>query len=114
MQRILFAFFPTYRASPLRPPAARVLQIGDASGVQSPLSFGGFGAMTRHLARLTASTHEALQVWQAAAPLRCTVMHAHAHANWMLHAASGVQSPLSFGSFWRHDPPPGTLHSQHP
>ena len=59
--RILFGFFPTYRDSPLRPPAARVLQIGDASGVQSPLSFGGFGALTRHLGRLTASVHEALQ-----------------------------------------------------
>ena len=62
VQRILFGFFPTYRDSPLQPPAARVLQIGDASGVQSPLSFGGFGAMTRHLARLTASVNEALQV----------------------------------------------------
>ena len=50
------------RDSPLRPPSDRVLQIGDASGVQSPLSFGGFGAMTRHLARLTTSVREALQV----------------------------------------------------
>lgn len=62
VQRILFGFFPTFKDSPLRPLAARVLQIGDASGVQSPLSFGGFGAMTRHLSRLTASVHEALEV----------------------------------------------------
>lgn len=39
----------------------RVLQIGDASGIQSPLSFGGFGALTRHLRRLTAALHDALE-----------------------------------------------------
>jgi len=38
VQRILFGWFPTYRASPLRPAFARVLQVGDASGIQSPLS----------------------------------------------------------------------------
>lgn len=37
-----------------------MLQIGDASGIQSPLSFGGFGALTRHLARLTAALTDAL------------------------------------------------------
>ena len=39
----------------------RVLQIGDASGIQSPLSFGGFGALTRHLRRLTSAVTEALE-----------------------------------------------------
>lgn len=39
---------------------SRVLQIGDASGIQSPLSFGGFGALTRHLGRLTAALTDAL------------------------------------------------------
>ena len=39
----------------------RVLQVGDASGIQSPLSFGGFGALTRHLSRLTAAVKEALE-----------------------------------------------------
>ena len=28
-------------------------QVGDASACQSPLSFGGFGSMVRHLPRLT-------------------------------------------------------------
>jgi len=37
-------------------------QVGDASGIQSPLSFGGFGAMTRHLRRLTDAVSEAVQV----------------------------------------------------
>lgn len=29
------------------------LQFGDASGIQSPVSFGGFGSLTRHLGRLS-------------------------------------------------------------
>jgi len=29
------------------------MQVGDASGIQSPVSFGGFGSMTRHLSRLS-------------------------------------------------------------
>ena len=37
------------------------MQIGDASGIQSPLSFGGFGALTRHLRRLTNAVSEALE-----------------------------------------------------
>ncbi|DBB10582.1 TPA: hypothetical protein ACH3X3_007098 [Trebouxia sp. C0006] len=59
--RILFGWFPTYRDSPLKTPFDRVLQIGDASGIQSPLSFGGFGAMARHLSRLQRAVLEAIQ-----------------------------------------------------
>ncbi len=59
-QRILFGFFPSYRQSPLQTPWDRVLQVGDSSGMQSPLSFGGFGAMVRHLPRLTAGLDMAL------------------------------------------------------
>jgi hypothetical protein len=62
VERILFGFFPTFRDSPLKPGFDRVLQVGDASGVQSPLSFGGFGALTRHLARLTGAIQEAVEV----------------------------------------------------
>eukprot|EP00957_Ditylum_brightwellii_P110494 8427699-Ditylum_brightwellii.AAC.1 len=40
VQRVLFAFFPTYKDSPLKPQWSRILAVGDASGVQSPLSFG--------------------------------------------------------------------------
>jgi len=52
-QRILFGFFPSYKQNPLQTPWDRILQVGDSSGMQSPLSFGGFGAMVRHLSRLT-------------------------------------------------------------
>lgn len=32
---------------------ALAFQVGDASGIQSPVSFGGFGSLTRHLGRLS-------------------------------------------------------------
>ena len=44
--------FPTYRESPLQTTFPRVLAVGDASGIQSPLSFGGFGSLTRHIERI--------------------------------------------------------------
>jgi lycopene cyclase CruP len=59
-QRVLFGFFPSYRQSPIQMPWNRILPIGDSSGSQSPVSFGGFGSMVRHLKRLTEGTHEAL------------------------------------------------------
>jgi lycopene cyclase CruP len=52
-QRCLFGCFPSYRDSPLKTSWSRVLLVGDSSGSQSPVSFGGFGSMIRHLARLT-------------------------------------------------------------
>ncbi|MEA5502355.1 FAD-binding oxidoreductase [Halotia wernerae UHCC 0503] len=66
-QRALFGFFPTYRQSPLKTPWNRILPAGDSSGSQSPLSFGGFGAMVRHLKRLTLGIQEALETDQLSA-----------------------------------------------
>ena len=60
-KRVLFGFFPSYRQSPIRMPWNRILPVGDSSGGQSPVSFGGFGSMVRHLKRLTVGTQEALQ-----------------------------------------------------
>ncbi|GAB4148854.1 MAG: lycopene cyclase family protein [Cyanobacteria bacterium J069] len=62
--RSLHGFFPCYRQSPLQPKWDRILPIGDSSGGQSPLSFGGFGAMLRHLPRLTDGIHQALTAEQ--------------------------------------------------
>jgi len=59
-QRFLFGFFPAYRQSPLKMPWDRIMAVGDSSGMQSPVSFGGFGAMMRHLPRLTVAIDEAL------------------------------------------------------
>jgi lycopene cyclase CruP len=67
LQRALFGFFPAYRQSPLRTPWSRILPVGDSSGNQSPLSFGGFGAMVRHLERLTLGVHAALSSEQLSA-----------------------------------------------
>jgi lycopene cyclase CruP len=59
-KRALFGFFPCYRSSPLRSPWDRIVAVGDSSGSQSPLSFGGFGNLIRHLERLTTGLHSAL------------------------------------------------------
>jgi len=63
-KRALFGFFPCYKNSPLKMPWNRVFAIGDSSGNQSPLSFGGFGAMVRHLKRLTNGIDQALKTDQ--------------------------------------------------
>jgi lycopene cyclase CruP len=63
LQRAVFGFFPSYRHH-LKSPWSRILPVGDSSGSQSPVSFGGFGAMVRHLKRLTTGIHEALQTDQ--------------------------------------------------
>ena len=60
-ERFLFGFFPSYRQSPLHLNWNRILLAGDSSGSQSPVSFGGFGAMVRHLKRLTFAIDEALK-----------------------------------------------------
>ncbi|MFN3926704.1 MAG: FAD-binding oxidoreductase [Pseudanabaenaceae cyanobacterium] len=60
LHRQLMGFFPAYKNSPLVPKFNRLLFVGDSSGMQSPLSFGGFGAMLRHLPRLTEGLHLAL------------------------------------------------------
>jgi lycopene cyclase CruP len=59
-KRSLCGFFPCYQDSPLVPMWDRILAVGDSSGLQSPLSFGGFGAMMRHLERLVRGIEGAL------------------------------------------------------
>ena len=61
-KRVLFGLFPSYQKTPLKMPWNRVLPIGDSSGNSSPVSFGGFGAMIRHLKRLTEGIEEALKL----------------------------------------------------
>lgn len=59
-KRVLFGGFPCYSDGPLQPGWDRIMQIGDASATQSPLSFGGFGSMMRHLTRLSRGLGDAL------------------------------------------------------
>jgi len=61
IRRALSASFVAYRDSPLATPFDRVMQVGDAAGVQSPLSFGGFAALCRHLSRVRGGIVEAVQ-----------------------------------------------------
>jgi lycopene cyclase CruP len=58
--RVLFGFFPAHRDAPLRTPFPRIFFAGDAGGTQSPVSFGGFGSLLRHLPRLTPALSAAL------------------------------------------------------
>jgi len=60
-KRVLFGGFPCYSNGPLQPKWDHIMQVGDASATQSPLSFGGFGAMMRHLGRLTRACDDALR-----------------------------------------------------
>jgi len=60
-KRILMGGFPSYSKNiPLKPKFDRIIQIGDSSSVQSPLSFGGFGALIKHLPRLSQAIDQAL------------------------------------------------------
>lgn len=62
IKRILFGFFPSYyRSCPTDVAFDRVLPVGDAGGLQSPISFGGFGCCARHIKRITAAVDEALK-----------------------------------------------------
>lgn len=61
VKRCLYGLFPTYRDSPLQSRWDRIVAVGDASGTQSPLSFGGFGALTRHIERLSSSIVQAVR-----------------------------------------------------
>ena len=59
-KRVLFGAFPCYKDVPVRTEWDRILQVGDSSASQSPLSFGGFGNLIRHLPRLTRGVDQAL------------------------------------------------------
>ncbi|GIL49897.1 hypothetical protein Vafri_6207 [Volvox africanus] len=92
-KRVLFGFFPTFKDTPLRPTFDRVIQVGDASGLQSPLSFGGFGALTRHLARLTTALAEAVET-DALDRESLALVHAYnpgLSSSWMMQKAMSVR-----------------------
>ena len=61
VSRALFGLFPSYTDSPLPVRFDRIVQVGDSSGLQSPLSFGGFGSLLRHLERTTGAIEDALE-----------------------------------------------------
>ncbi len=60
LKRALFGLFPSYRTR-CSGGWDRVIAVGDSAQNQSPLSFGGFGAMVRHLGRLSGGIDAALK-----------------------------------------------------
>ena len=94
--RPLFGFFPTYRGSPLESPIDRILQIGDASGIQSPLSFGGFGALLRHLPRITAGICDGLEndILDCSYLNAINAYHPSLSAAWLFQRAMSCSSPV--------------------
>jgi hypothetical protein len=86
--------------SPPPPNTHRVLQIGDASGIQSPLSFGGFGALTRHMGRLRSALTDALAA-DALSAAELGLVNGYnpgLSAAWMLQRAmTGSRGPEELG-----------------
>ncbi|KAI0566445.1 FAD/NAD(P)-binding protein [Gracilaria domingensis] len=63
VKRVLFGSFPSYyKSSPAEVKWNRIIPVGDAAGLQSPISFGGFGCCLRHLTRITKALDDALQL----------------------------------------------------
>lgn len=107
LRRVLFGLFVSYKDSPLPVVFDRVVQVGDAGGLQSPLSFGGFGAITRHICRLTWAIEEALAADHAGAPTlqkaalaRINPYQANLRAAWLFQAS--MRPPTRPGA-WSDD-----------
>ena len=98
VRRVLFGVFPSHRASPLAPSWDRVLHVGDAAGVASPLSFGGLGALARHGARTARAVADALSAdaLDRAALAAVNPYNPGLSAAWMLQSAMSA-SPGVWG-----------------
>ena len=102
LRRVLFGLFVSYKDSPLPIRFDRVMQVGDAGGLQSPLSFGGFGAITRHIGRLTRAVEGALAVdaLGQAQLARINPYQANLRAAWLFQAS--MRPPVTAGA-WPDD-----------
>ena len=99
LRRVLFGLFVSYKDSPLPCQFDRVMQIGDASGIQSPLSFGGFGATTRHINRLGPAIEAALRA-DAISATQLTLINpyqANLRAAWLFQAS--MRPPVKLGAW---------------
>jgi len=90
--RVMFGYFPTFKNSPLPPGFDRILQVGDASGLQSPLSFGGFVSLTRQFPRLSRGIFEAVREDLLAKEdlIRINAYQPSLSAAWMFQKAMSV------------------------
>ena len=103
LQRVLYGLFVSYKDSPLPTKFDRVLQVGDASGIQSPLSFGGFGAITRHLGRLTTAIPAALaaDALTASELSLINLYQPNLRAAWLFQATMRPPIGADGGMVWR-------------
>ena len=101
-KRVLFGLFTSYKDSPLPVKFDRIMQIGDAGGLQSPLSFGGFGAITRHIGRLTRAVEGALEAdaLRKDALSKINPYQANLRAAWLFQAS--MRPPVTPGT-WSDD-----------
>ena len=91
------------RAAPPSDVPHLLLQVGDASGIQSPLSFGGFGAITRHLGRLTSAIPAALAA-DALTASELSLINAYQpnlRAAWLFQATMRPPIGADGGMVWR-------------
>jgi flavin-dependent dehydrogenase len=96
IRRVLFGAFPTFKDSPLTPQFDRILAVGDASGIQSPLSFGGLAAMSRHISRLTSAITEAVAA-NAFKSYQLKYVNAYnpsLSAAWMMQRSMSIEADL--------------------
>jgi lycopene cyclase CruP len=100
-QRALYGVFPSYE-QPLVIPFDRVMPVGDAAGLQSPLSFGGFGAMLRHLPRWASQLDEALRLDQLDRNTLAVPYQPNLAVTWLFQRAMSV--PLG------KNPPPERIN----
>ena len=101
-KRVLFGLFTAHKDSPLPVKFDRIMQIGDAGGLQSPLSFGGFGAMARHVGRLTNAVEDALEADALSKGQLAMVnpYQANLRAAWLFQAS--MRPPVTPGA-WSDD-----------
>jgi hypothetical protein len=101
-KRVLYGLFTSYKDSPLPVKFDRIMQIGDAGGLQSPLSFGGFGAITRHIGRLTRAVESALETDSLTKESLAKVnpYQANLRAAWLFQAS--MRPPVTPGA-WSDD-----------
>lgn len=72
-------------------------QVGDAGGLQSPLSFGGFAALSRHLTRLRSGILDAVQC-DTLDKYSLTMINAYSPAlsgAWMMQRAMSIPTSLT-------------------
>uniref|UniRef100_J3MT22 Uncharacterized protein n=1 Tax=Oryza brachyantha TaxID=4533 RepID=J3MT22_ORYBR len=105
IRRVIFGIFTAYRDSPLPAAFDRVLQVGDASGIHSPVSFGGFGSLTRHLGRVSTGIYEAVSgdFLDARSLQLLNPYMPNLSASWLFHRAMSARPQINVAPTFIND-----------